>query len=130
MKASSKKCVQKRIETLREWLEDMIIMNIRETAVISLHIMGPTTAMENVKRFLILHSQVGENLLVFLIESDLRIDMYGRSLDLNRHRSESYSPYEPPNEMEYEPQLAQEVFAPRRQLCKSSSLPWFSRHMS
>lgn len=76
-------------------------------------------ATENVKRFLMPHSQVGESPMVVLIESDLRIDMYGRSLDLNPHRSESYSPYEPPNEMEYEPHLAQEVLAPRRQLCTS-----------
>jgi hypothetical protein len=76
------------------------------------------------------HSQVGESLLVMLIETDLHIDIYGRSLDLNRHRSESYSPYEPPNEMEYEPHLAQEVFAPRRQLCTSSSLPRLLRHAS
>jgi hypothetical protein len=122
VKANSKTCVQKRIEMLRGWLEDMIIMNIIETTGTSLHTMGPITAIENDKRLLMLHSQVGESLVGLLIESDVRIDMYGRSLDLNRQRSESYSPYEPPNEMEYEPRLAQEVLAPRRQLCKSSSL--------
>lgn len=87
-------------------------------------------AMENVKLFLMLHSQVGKSLLVVIIESDLCIDMYGRSLDLNRHHSESYSPYEPPNEMEYEPHLAQEAFAPHRQLCTSSSLPQLPRYAS
>jgi hypothetical protein len=60
-----------------------------------------------------------ENSRGALIASDLRLDMYGRSLDLNRHRSESYSPYDPPNEIEYEPHPAQEVFAPGRQLCTS-----------
>lgn len=62
------------------------------------------------------HSQVGNNSWALRIKSDLWIDMYGRSLELNRHRSESYSPYEPPNEIEYEPHPAEEVFAPRLQL--------------
>jgi hypothetical protein len=66
-----------------------------------------------------LHLQVSESPLPLHMESDLPADMYGRSLDLNRHRSESYSPYEPPNEMEYEPRPAQEAFAPQRQLCTS-----------
>jgi hypothetical protein len=98
----------------------MIILNIKEKIA---HIVGSTIAVENLKSLLMLHLRVSESPLLPYMESDIPVDIYGRSLDLNRHRSDSYSPYEPPNEMEYEPRPAQENFAPQRQLCMSRVTP-------
>ena len=36
--------------------------------------------------------------------SHLHLDIYGRALDPNRQRSESYSPYEPPQQIDFVPQ--------------------------
>jgi hypothetical protein len=75
------------------------------------------TAVGNSKLLLMLRLQVSESPLLLHMEPDFLVDIYGRSLDLSRQRSDSYSPYEPPIEMEYEPRPAQEAFAPQRQLC-------------
>lgn len=116
MKANSKNLEQKYIRSADQYIGQAHTLSRKEMHDWIRRTTHRTEPQVNMKCQKLIRLQVRFRPSVHNRVLHIQLDIYGRALDPNRQRSESYSPYEPPQQIDYHQQPSRVAQSYRNQL--------------